>query len=122
MTPMLDRKNVGLLELLIDGFEKNEVLEGFHWRTLPMADAASAEAKFRSLVAEAERWKGTARTHEAAGRRMATWSDMEIRQSGRGILVRVKASGFERSWNDGATWEGDPLAPIYEWLHDERDS
>lgn len=24
-----------LLDVLIDGFEKNEILDGFHWRSLP---------------------------------------------------------------------------------------
>ncbi len=119
---MHDRQNVGLLELLIDGFEKNEVLEGFHWRTLPMPDEASARAKFDSLVTEGERWKGAARRREAAERRLAAWSGMEIRQSGRGILLRARATGFEKWWNDRAVWEGDPLAPIYAWLHDEPDS
>jgi hypothetical protein len=119
---MNDRQDVGLLEVLIDGFEKNEVLEGFHWRTLPMPDEATAKAKFRSLVAEAERWKGEPRKCEAGERDLAAWPDMDIRQSGRGILVRVKATGFAKWWNDGDAWEGDPLAAIYRWLHDERDS
>jgi len=31
------RNGVSLLDLLVDGFEKNEVLDGFHWRDLPIA-------------------------------------------------------------------------------------
>jgi hypothetical protein len=95
------RSDPSLIDLLIDGFEKNEVLEGFHSRVLPMPDELSAKAKFESLVAEAERWKGSAhRTEGADGRRLAAWSDMDIRQAGRGILLRVKAPRFERWWHD----------------------
>jgi hypothetical protein len=117
VTKSQDRSGVSLLDLLIDGFEKNEVLEGFHWRTLPMPDELSAEAKFESLVAEAERWKGPARRTEAAkGRRLVAWPDMDIRQADRGILLRVKTPRFEKWWHDRATWEGDPLEPIYSWV------
>lgn len=35
-----------LLDVLIDGFEKNEVLRGFHGRLLPMPDEAAAVEKF----------------------------------------------------------------------------
>jgi hypothetical protein len=31
-----------LLDVLTNGFEKNEVLRGFHWRVLPMTDEAAA--------------------------------------------------------------------------------
>jgi hypothetical protein len=31
-----------LLDVLIDGFEKNEIMDGFHWRDLPMPDEARA--------------------------------------------------------------------------------
>jgi hypothetical protein len=120
MTKSQGRSGVGLLDLLIDGFEKNEMLEGFHSRTLPMPDELSAQAKFESLVAEAERWKGPAqRTERDKGRRLAVWSDMDIRQAGPGILLRAKAPRFERWWHDSATWEGDPLGPIYSWLHEQ---
>jgi hypothetical protein len=37
-----------LLDILIDGFEKNETLDGFHWRNLPMPDEAAAGGKFVS--------------------------------------------------------------------------
>jgi len=52
------QQDVTLLDLLIDGFEKNEIMGGFHWRSLPMPDERSAVAKFVSLREEATRWKG----------------------------------------------------------------
>jgi len=31
-----------LLDVLIDGFEKNELIDGFHWRQLPMPNEHAA--------------------------------------------------------------------------------
>jgi hypothetical protein len=42
-----------LLDVLVDGFEKNESLRGFHWRVLPMNDEPAAVRKFASLADEA---------------------------------------------------------------------
>src|SRR5438094_3048114 len=73
-----------LLDVLIDGFEKNEMMGGFHWRTLPMPDESAATSKFASLADEGTRWKGPpARFHDEAPRRLAAWPDLEIRQAGR---------------------------------------
>jgi hypothetical protein len=38
--------DITLLDGLIDGFEKNETMYGFHWRQLPMPDQAHASARF----------------------------------------------------------------------------
>ena len=109
-----------LLDVLIDGFEKNEALDGFHWRNLPMPDEPEAVRKFAALTDEATRWKGQpARLEEAGPHRIAAWPDLEIRQIGRGIMVRVRAPWF-RWWHDPKTWEGDPIGPLYDWLNEER--
>jgi hypothetical protein len=109
-----------LLDVLIDGFEKNEVLHGWHWRELPMPDEALAARKFGALSDEARRWKGEPlRSKESDGRRLATWSDLEIRQIGRGIVVRAKAPCFSRWWHDRKTWDGDPMRPIVDWISEE---
>lgn len=114
------RENATLLDVLIDGFEKNEVLGGFHWRDLPMPDEPAAERKFTALTGEATRWKGPpTRLAEAGPRRIASWPDLEIRQLGCGILVRARAPRFPW-WHERATWEGDPMGPIYDWLEEER--
>lgn len=110
-----------LLDVLIDGFEKNEILGGFHWRELPMPDEASAIEKFHELTEEATRWKGQPirATHEA-GRQISAWPDLEIRRIGRGIMVRAAAPFFDRWWHEAATWEGDPFGPIFAWIHDDE--
>ncbi len=106
-----------LLDVLIDGFEKNEVSEGFHWRRLPMPDERAAARKFASLSDEARRWKGPpTHTEEQAGRRLNVWPDLEIRQSGRGLVLRARASNFNQWWNDERTWEGDPLGRTFDWI------
>ena len=122
MTERKGQADATLLDLLIDGFEKNEVLHGWHWRELPMPDEALAVRKFAALSDEARRWKGEPlRSEESGGRRLVSWSDLEIRQIGRGIIVRAKAPWFSRWWHDRTTWDGDPMRPIFDWVRKEAD-
>lgn len=115
------QENASLLDVLIDGFEKNEILDGFHWRDLPMPDEEAAGRRFGSLLEEARRWKGApTRESEQPGRRLAAWDDLEIRQAGRGIMVRARAPWFHQWWHAESTWQGDPMAPIFAWLAEER--
>jgi hypothetical protein len=110
-----------LLDLLVDGFEKNEILQGQHWRKLPMHDEGAARVKFELLVEEARRWMGEpVWAHEETGRRLARWTDLEIRQAGRGVMVRVRAPRFDAWWHDRETWAGDPMGPVHEWITEER--
>ena len=110
-----------LLDVLIDGFEKNEMFDGFHWRDLPMPDEPSAIRKFRELTAEATRWKGQpTRTVEEEGRQGSMWPDLEIRRGGRGIMVRAAAPWFDHWWHKRETWADDPIGPIFDWLHEEE--
>jgi len=109
-----------LLDVLIDGFEKNEVLGGFHGRLLPMPDEAAAVQKFQSLTDEARRWKGLpVRGEEHGGRRLSVWRDLEIRQAGRGVMVRARAPRFDCWWHERTTWAEDPMGAIFAWLQDE---
>jgi hypothetical protein len=109
-----------LVDVLIDGFEKNEILGGFHWRSLPMPSQAEAIRAFGGFLEEGRRWKGTpTRVDLAAGRRLVAWEDMEIRQAGRGVLVRVRAPWLEVWWNHEATWAGDPMKAIDAWIKEE---
>src|SRR5262245_26991838 len=113
--------DASLLDVLIDGFEKNEVMDGFHWRSLPMPDEESAAHKFGALVDEARDWKGPpSHVDEGLHRRLAIWPDLEIRQAGSGVMVRARAPWFESWWHDRSTWDGDPMGPLYEWLREDR--
>ena len=110
-----------LIDVLIDGFEKNEVLGGFHWRNLPMLDVRAAVGKFEALCEEAHRWKGAPIDEiEEPDRRLAAWRDLEILQAGRGVMVRVAAPSFDGWWNASETWSGDPMAAAYAWLAERR--
>jgi hypothetical protein len=121
MTEGTRPEDITLLDLLIDGFEKNEVLHGWHWRDAPMRDERLAVQKFGALVEEAQKWKGPpAQSNESSGRRLAAWYDLEIRQAGRGIMVRAKAPRVSRWWHDRQTWEGDPMGPIFEWIREDE--
>jgi hypothetical protein len=109
-----------LVDVMIDGFEKNEVLDGFHWRNLPMPSEEAAQGKFAELAAEAQRWKGVpSRAQADKGRQVVAWPDLEILQAGRGIMVRVRAPWFSGWWHQNSTWNDDPMDPIYDWLQEE---
>lgn len=106
-----------LLDVLVDGFEKNEVIHGFHYRQLPMSNERAALAKFSSLTDEARHWKGPpTREEETPGRRLAAWPDLEIRLAGHGLMVRARMTRFSDWWHDKRTWQGDPLGPVWEWI------
>lgn len=121
MHSIAPQESVTLLDVLIDGFEKNETRSGYHWRMLPMPDEAAAIRKFADLAKEAQHWKGpSVRLDETGPRRIAAWPDLEIRQIGRGIMVRVRAPNFTSWWHERETWDGDPIGPLYEWIAQER--
>jgi hypothetical protein len=106
-----------LLDVLVDGFEKNEALRGFHGRLLPLPDEAAAVQKFTAFTDEATRWKGAPlRSEEREGRRLSLWVDLEIRQAGRGVMVRAQAPRFDDWWQDASTWTEDPMGAIFAWL------
>lgn len=113
---MNDATSATLLDILVDGFEKNESIGGFHERVLPMPHAAAAVLKFKELAGEARRWKGAPVYEEDSGdRRIIAWKDMEILQAGRGIMVRARAPRFDRWWHQRSTWADDPLGLVSDW-------
>ncbi len=59
------------------------------------------------------------RNEESQGRRLLAWSDLELRQAGRGVMVRVKAPRFDDWWHQPSPWAGDPMKQIHEWLDEE---
>ncbi len=68
-----------LLDILIDGLEKNEVFGGFRRRELPMPDEGAAARTFDARAEEAQRWKGPPeRQQEGAMRRPVAWPDLEL--------------------------------------------
>jgi hypothetical protein len=112
-----------LLDILIDGFEKNESFGGFYRRELPMPDEGAAVRKFHALAEEARRWKGApVQLQEDTVRQLAAWPDLEIRQAGRGVMVLARTPGFGAWWHDEETWDGDPMDAVYAWLLEGRAS
>lgn len=87
---------------------------------LPLQSEGAALEKFLALAEEARRWKGEpTRTVDADTRRLVGWADLEIRQAGRGVVVRVRAPWFSGWWCDPATWQGEPMGRVYDWLAEE---
>jgi hypothetical protein len=106
-----------LIDILVDGFEKNEVLGRFHDRSLPLSTVEEARTKFESLCDEATRWKGEPLRREHSGpRQLAVWSDLEIRQAGRGVLVLAAAPCFDHWWHDASTWADNPMGDVRRWV------
>jgi hypothetical protein len=115
--------DVTLIGLLLDGFEKNESIRGWHWRELPAPEEATAIAKFQEFAAEARRWKGEPRaTVSESARRAVVWDDFQIRQQGRGVLVAGKSGGIGALWHADGTWKDDPMADVYDWFSSEARS
>jgi hypothetical protein len=112
-TPRRSPEDATLLDILIDGFEKNEILAGFHRRKLPLPNEEAAVRKFESLSEEARRWKGAPTHTEADGfRTLASWSDLEILQAGSGVMIRVRSPFFTDWWHDERTWRNDPMREL----------
>lgn len=123
MTGRRTPEDATLLDVLIDGFEKNEILHGYHWRQLPMHDERAAARKFSALTDEARRWMGPpTRVDEQPARRLNAWPDLEIRLAGRGLLLRARMTRFNDWWHDARTWQGDPMGPAFDWIaeHDRK--
>lgn len=113
----MSRADVSLLDILIDGFEKNEVEAGYHRRDLPMHDEDAAAKRFAAWAREATSWKGTPAASDHAGpRRFVRWPDLEILQAGRGVRVLARAPSFDSWWHESATWAGDPLGLVRAWM------
>lgn len=110
-------EDASLLDVLIDGFERNEVLAGFHCRELPLPDEEAAVRKFASLSDEARQWKGTPDYIEESGfRRLVSWPDLEILQAGLGVMIRVRSPFFVDWWHDERTWRNDPMRELHAWI------
>jgi hypothetical protein len=117
MPPRRSPEDATLLDVLIDGFERNELLAGFHYRKLPLPDEQTARRKFASLSDEARRWKGAPDDGEESGsRRRASWSDLEILQAGSGVMIRVRSPFFADWWHDEGTWRNDPMDELHAWI------
>lgn len=104
-----------LLDVLIDGFEKNEMLEGFHERVLPLRDEQMARARFIAFSEEVLRWKGhPIRRAEQAGWQLTAWADLELLQAGRAIAIRIRAPRFSAWWHEPDTWRGEAMQRLFE--------
>ncbi|MEL7313093.1 MAG: hypothetical protein AAFN07_16370 [Pseudomonadota bacterium] len=106
-----------LIDVLIDGFEKNEVSNGWHVRQLPLRDEETASEKFAQFVSEARSWKGPPEELIDEGhRRRAHWHRLEIIQAGLGLMIRVRAPRFGEWWHKDETWSWEPMNEVDKWL------
>ena len=84
------------------------------------AELAPRFAEVRAWIDEARRWKGEpTRLEDRGGRRLAVWPDLELRQAGRGVMVRVRAPDFSAWWHASDTWSDDPMAAVHDWIEED---
>src|SRR5262245_31409227 len=60
--------DVTLIGLLLDGFEKNESIRGWHWRELPAPDEATAVTRFQAAPERESRRAQPVRSDEPSGK------------------------------------------------------
>ena len=109
-------EETSLLGVLIDCFEKNEMLEGWFMRQLPLADPQTAARKYRAFRDELVRWKGPPMAEdEGEGWQRADWGDIRMKHAGRGIMIWVRQAGVSKWWHEDETWADDPLAKVWDW-------
>lgn len=109
-------EETSLLGMLADCFEKNELIEGWFRRELPLADPPAAGRKYREFREELVRWKGRPQAEDAGpGWQRADWGDIRMKQAGRGIMVWLRSAGVSQWWHESRIWAGDPLADAWEW-------
>jgi hypothetical protein len=109
--------DVTLIDLLMNGFEKNECFDDWFWRQLPAPDDATAIRKFEEFAAEGRRWKGEPlETVSESDGRAIVWSDLQVRQKGRGVLVAGKSGNIASLWYADSTWNGDPMGDVFGWF------
>jgi hypothetical protein len=44
------------------------------------------------------------------------WSDLQVRQKGRGVLVAGKSGNIASLWYADSTWNGDPMGDVFDWF------
>jgi hypothetical protein len=87
-------------------------------RPTSQRDATLLEVLIDGFAEEALRWKGPPSRLERGVRQIAAWPDLELRQVGRGLMVRVRAPNFSW-WHEPGTWAGDPMGPIEGWVESD---
>jgi hypothetical protein len=108
---MTDAYRPSLATVLVDGFEKNEILGGWHERVCPFSTDADARAAFETWAVELRSWLGPP---SLAHDDRYAWGDRaRILVSGRGVGVWITCDArFREVWADQRTWEGQPLVGL----------
>jgi hypothetical protein len=109
--------DVTLIDLLMNGFEKNESIGNWFWRQLPAPDDATAIRKFEEFAAEGRRWKGEPleSVSDSDGRAIV-WSDLQVRQKGRGVIVAGRSETIAQVWYANSSWNEDPMGEVFDWF------
>lgn len=103
-----------LLTALVDGFEQNEIVDGWHPRTCPFASDDAARVAFRLWAMEITRWLGEGR---AIGDRAVEWpKQLRMKRDGPCVGIWIRADfDFRERWHSRAMWQGGRCDGAMEW-------
>lgn len=105
-----------LLAALTQCFEKDEVIDGYHPRTVPFRNEEVAKARFAAWQAELTRWLGPpAGEDSGAGWQRAWWPALRMKRTRRGIALWVRTASVDRWWHDAELWRGPGLEGLWQW-------
>lgn len=108
--------DLSLLAALTQCFEKDEMIEGYHMRTVPFRSEAVAKKRFAAWKAEIERWLGDLEGADAGDDwQRAWWPALRMKRSGRGITLWVRSARVERWWHDDRLWQEPGLEGMWRW-------
>lgn len=114
---------ISLLQAVAFWFEKNEVVAGWSQRIVPMETEDEARETFANWVQELSRWKGTTATEVRESGQRAQWSDIRIKQQGRGVGLWIRYGQITEIWAEvEQDWDDDACAHVYRWEWDSTTS
>jgi len=109
-------EDLSLLAALTQCFEKDEILEGHHLRTVPFRSGATAKARFSAWRQEIERWIGCPDGEDQGDDwQRAWWPELRMKRQQRGIALWVRSSHVGRWWHDSDLWQAPGLDGLWQW-------
>jgi hypothetical protein len=105
-----------LLAALTQCFEKDEVLQGYHLRTVPFRTKAIAETRFAAWRNEASAWLGPPMGEDRRDDwQRVWWPDLRMKRSSRGISLWIRTADVGHWWNNPELWRDPGLEGLWSW-------
>jgi hypothetical protein len=109
-------EDLSLLAALTQCFEKDEIIGGFHLRTVPFRTEEIAAAHFAAWRAELERWLGPPSGADAGNDwQRVWWSELRMKRSCRGLALWVRSARVDQWWHEQDLWQAPGLESLWRW-------